>query len=109
MKDAARMLSREASGSFMLRQNESGEYRITFKKNQRVEHLKIMKDESSFWIDKGDRQKFSSLRRLVEHLRDDFKMFDRPVRSAFHETPSRTSRNSAMMYGNSETGDAGSR
>ena len=91
---------REASGSFILRQNELGEYRISYKKNQKVEHLKILRDDVSFWADKGDKKRFSSLRRLVDHLRDDRQMFERPLRSAFHETPTRMSRNSGMMYGN---------
>lgn len=65
-----KLLSNESSGTYLLRMNDEGEFRISYKKGHKVEHIRVYssQDDSEiwFWIQKHEDKKWPSLRRLVE-------------------------------------------
>ena len=65
-----KLLSNESSGTYLLRMNEEGEFRISYKKGHKVEHIRVFssqdKSETWYWIQKHEDKKWPSLRRLVE-------------------------------------------
>eukprot|EP00092_Neocalanus_flemingeri_P026485 GFUD01028707.1.p1 GENE.GFUD01028707.1~~GFUD01028707.1.p1 ORF type:complete len:1203 (-),score=297.06 GFUD01028707.1:58-3408(-) len=84
-RDASKMLYVEPIGTFLLRKNEEDEYRITYKKRQKVEHLKIRFRDSVYFLGEREDKPFSSLRRLVDHLKEEEQLFSIPLKSAIHE------------------------
>ena len=57
---------------FLLQTNEENEYRITFKKeNNKVEHMTIHSRDSVYLTGGNEEAAFSSLRRLVDHLKEE--------------------------------------
>ena len=61
-----KLLSNESSGTYLLRKNEEGELRISYKKNKKVEHIRVFSNDEMFWIQRHEDKKWPSLRRLVE-------------------------------------------
>ena len=83
-KEATKLLYAEPAGTFLLRTNEENEYRITFKRAHKVEHLRIFSEDSMHYIGGSDDNPFSSLRRLIDHLKEDKNMFSIPLKSAIY-------------------------
>ena len=87
-----KILSNESSGTYLLRMNEEGQLRISFKKGHKVEHIRVVTDENkeNFWIQRHEDQRFLSIRRLVEgFVRDEKKIISKPLLSAFRDRPAR--------------------
>ena len=84
-KEAADMLRSQESGTFMIRLNEQDEYRISYKKGRKVEHLRINKDNDTYCVGGNEDKSFTSLRRLIDYLKDDAKFFEYPLRSDLYE------------------------
>ena len=61
-----KLLSNESSGTYLLRTNEDGELRISYKKGKKVEHIRVFNNDEMFWIQKHEDKKWPSIRRLVE-------------------------------------------
>jgi hypothetical protein len=90
-REASKMLLSEPAGSFLLRTNEEEEYRITFKKVNKVEHMRIYFRDSVYYTGGYEDKPYSSLRRLVDHLIEDRKVFSIPIISTIHERRTSTS------------------
>ena len=81
-----RLLSKEPSGTFFLRTNAQGEHRISYKKDKKVEHIRILNDDKYYWLQLDESRKFPSVRRLVEeYVQEEKGVISRPLRSAFHD------------------------
>eukprot|EP00092_Neocalanus_flemingeri_P031490 GFUD01034200.1.p1 GENE.GFUD01034200.1~~GFUD01034200.1.p1 ORF type:complete len:783 (-),score=145.03 GFUD01034200.1:63-2114(-) len=83
--DATKMLLAEPTGTFLLRSNEDDEYRITYKKENKVQHLRIHFRDSIYYTRGSEDKPFSSLRRLVDHLKEDMELFSIPLKSSIQE------------------------
>ena len=70
-----KLLSNESSGTYLLRTNEDGELRISYKKEKKVEHIRVFNNDEMFWIQKHEDKKKPSIRRLVE---DFVRYIDKP-------------------------------
>ena len=70
-----KLLSNESSGTYLLRTNEDGEFRISYKKEKKVEHIRVFNNDEMFWIQKHEEKKKPSIRRLVE---DFVRYIDKP-------------------------------
>eukprot|EP00092_Neocalanus_flemingeri_P028121 GFUD01030541.1.p1 GENE.GFUD01030541.1~~GFUD01030541.1.p1 ORF type:complete len:1184 (-),score=262.71 GFUD01030541.1:2327-5611(-) len=92
-RDASKMLYIEPVGTFLLRTNEEDEYRLTYKKRQKVEHMKITFRDSVYFTGRDEDRPFSSLRRLVDYLKEDKQLFSIPLKSDIHEKG-----NSSVVY-----------
>ena len=63
-----KLLSNESSGTYLLRTNEDGELRISFKRGHKVEHIRVFScnKDKVFWIERHEDKMWASIRRLVE-------------------------------------------
>ena len=61
-----KLLSNESGGTYLLRTNEDGELRISYKRGKKVEHIRVFNNDDMFWIQKHEDKKWPSIRRLVE-------------------------------------------
>ena len=61
-----KLLSNESDGTYLLRTNEVGELRISYKRVKKVEHIRVFNNNEMFWIQKHEDKKWPSIRRLVE-------------------------------------------
>ena len=84
-KEASKILHAEPAGSLALRTNEKDEYRITLKKENHIEHMKIYSRDSNYFLNGNETKPFSSLRILVDHLKEDKQTFSIPLKSALQE------------------------
>ena len=84
-KEAADMLRSQETGTFMIRLNEQDEYRISYKKERKVEHLRINKENDTYYVGGNEDKCFTSLRRLIDYLKDDAKFFEHPLKSDLYE------------------------
>ena len=65
-QEAMKLLSNESGGTYLLRTNEDGELRISYKRGKKVEHIRVFNNDDMFWIQKHEDKKWPSIRRLVE-------------------------------------------
>eukprot|EP00092_Neocalanus_flemingeri_P013360 GFUD01014404.1.p1 GENE.GFUD01014404.1~~GFUD01014404.1.p1 ORF type:complete len:1194 (+),score=272.25 GFUD01014404.1:67-3648(+) len=79
--EAQKILIQEPSGTFLLRNNDKNEYRLSHKRSSRIEHIRISY-QTNYTVEciTGE---FSSIRRLVEKLKEN-NFFNNGLKSNLH-------------------------